>query len=192
MIPSDKSRVVERAAFALEAGDRDSAIHIAKSDYPWESAEVPKRKMTQRRSLQIFVRDGFIDRYSGSQLIFPGALLLLSRELPEAFPAHETWRSAQTHDAYFELWPVVDHVEPLSRGGADDESNFATTSNLLNEAKSNWSLEQLGWKLLPPGDISKWDGLLGWFARYVTKYPEVLEHKTINSWFRSAVAVNAV
>jgi len=38
---------------------------------------------------RIFARDGFIDRYRGSRLIFPAALRLLSHYLPAEFPFHK-------------------------------------------------------------------------------------------------------
>ena len=68
---------------------------------------------------------------------------------------------SETHMIYWELFPTVDHVVPIARGGGDDESNWVTTSMLHNSAKSNWKLEELGWQLLPAGDIEQWDGLLG-------------------------------
>ena len=40
---------------------------------------------------------------------------------------------------------TIDHVIPVARGGADDESNVVTTSMLRNSAKSNWLLDEVGW-----------------------------------------------
>ena len=187
----DKSSVVEEVIAALDRGNILDAINIAKQKYPWESVKVPKRRMTQRRALSVFINDGFIDRYSGSKLIFPGTLLLLGYVLPQAFPVHETWRVHETHEIYFDLWPVVDHIMPISRGGIDNESNFATTSNLNNDVKSHWTLEQMGWTLHPPGKASEWDGLMTWFLEYVNSHQEVLEHRTISGWHKSAMSVRS-
>jgi hypothetical protein len=38
--------------------------------------------------MEVFLRDGFLDRYTGSRLIFPATLRMLSQLLPEEFPAH--------------------------------------------------------------------------------------------------------
>ena len=178
--------MVEHALAALDVGNSLEATNIAKRDYPWVPAKVPKRKMTRKRALSVFMKDGFIDRYSGNRLIFPGTLLLLGKVLPDAFPAHENWKVSETHDVYRELWPVVDHVDPVARGGNDDESNFVTTSELKNGAKSSWTLEQLGWELYPPGNIDEWDGLMTWFLTYARVNPEILENRTIDGWYRTA------
>jgi hypothetical protein len=36
---------------------------------------------------------------------------------------------------------------------------------LKNTAKANFTIEELGWQLHPPGSLSEWDGLTGWFMR---------------------------
>ncbi|MFF0818704.1 HNH endonuclease [Rhodococcus sp. NPDC003318] len=56
---------------------------------------------------------------------------------------------SQTHFAYWELFPTIDHIVPVTRGGADDESNWVTTSMLRNSAKAHWTLDELG------GDFSQ-------------------------------------
>jgi len=61
--------------------------------------------------------DGFIDRYSGQRLVFPGALRLLSHLLPAQFPFHTNWKTDSCHLAFYELFPTIDHVVPISRGG---------------------------------------------------------------------------
>jgi hypothetical protein len=71
-----------------------------------------------------------------------------------------------THPAYWELFPTLDHVVPIARGGWDDEANLVSTSTLHNSAKANWTLEELGWSLHPPGALSQWDGLLAWFLGF--------------------------
>lgn len=67
---------------------------------------------------ELFVRDGFIDRYRGTRLVYPPTLRLISEELPEQFPYHRNWKMSETHHAFWELTPTVDHIleapsEPL-------------------------------------------------------------------------------
>ena len=88
--------------------------------------------------------------------------------------------------AYWELFPTVDHVIPIARGGADDDSNWVTTSMLRNNAKSNWTLEELGWDLVPPGDFKQWDGLLGWFLEFIEQDQSHLLDGYIRTWHRAA------
>ena len=83
--------------------------------------------------------------------------------MPQEFPAHPNWKMSASHVMYWELCATIDHLVPVSRGGADDKSNYVTTSVLRNSAKAHWTLEELGWTLHPPGLMGSWDGLMGWF-----------------------------
>lgn len=177
-----KAAVIEDVASALIRNDAQLARRIASEKYPWTHVAVHKRKMNNLKALSVFIRDGFIDRYSGSRLVFPGALYILSMEMPDAFPAHKTWRVADSHVVYWELWPAVDHIVPVSRGGVDDESNYMTTSVFHNTAKGHWTIEELGWPILAEGDIHEWDGLTNWFLDYIAFKPSLLDNKTINNW----------
>jgi hypothetical protein len=74
----------------------------------------------------------------------------------------------------------------LSRGGKDVESNWATTTMLRNSAKANFTLDELGWSLFPPGDMKNWDGLLGWFVDQVNADRAVLNDPYLRRWFGAA------
>jgi HNH endonuclease len=65
---------------------------------------------------------------------------------------HEILRHLLAPPAFWEVGATIDHVVPVTRGGADDESNWVTTSMARNSAKMNWTLEELGWTLHPPGN----------------------------------------
>ena len=73
---------------------------------------------------------------------------------------------------YWELFPTVDHIVPIARGGIDEESNWVTTSMLRNSMKSNWTLEELDWSLLPTGDLQEWDGLTNLFVLLIDNFPQ--------------------
>jgi hypothetical protein len=106
--------------------------------------------------------------------------------MPEEFPFHKNWKMSECHSAYWELFPTVDHVIPVSRGGADDDSNWVCTSQLRNSAKSNWLLVDLGWELHPAGALSEWDGQIHWFMNYVKLNPDTLKDRYIDQWFKAA------
>ena|SRR5688500_18432347 len=139
----------------------------------------------------IFIRDSFVDRYSSQRLVFPGALRLLSRLMPEDFPAHPNWKMSASHIIYWELFPTVDHIYPVARGRPDDESNWVTTSMLRNSAKSNWTLEELGWALRDLPSENAWDGLITWFIRYLEQDPAHLTDGYISKWHRAAIRATA-
>lgn len=184
---SSKAEIIKRICELLLRSDTNSARAVAIAEYPFASVENAGRKYTEYQMTSVFIRDGFLDRYSGAKLVFPGSLRLLSRLMPEEFPAHPNWKMTASHIVYWELFPTVDHVLPVARGGADDESNWVTTSMLRNSAKSNWTLEELGWTLLPSGDYTDWDGLLKWFMNYVVKDVSQLDDPYVRRWHKAGL-----
>ncbi len=57
-----------------------------------------------------------------------------------------------------------------------------------NSAKANFTLEELGWSLLPPGDLGDWDGLTGWFLRQVEVRPGLASGGYLKRWAEAARA----
>ena len=164
---------------ALSLGDRKVAANIARVEYPFVPRQTASRRYSQLRSTTIFARDGFIDRYFGTRLVFPGTLILLSKLLPEELPAHPTFRVGESHFMFWELWPAVDHLIPLARGGADEDTNLFSTSVLHNDQKGHYTLEELGWGLQSPGRLMEWDGLIHWFVEVFPRQPELVTHRLL-------------
>src|SRR5580704_11387234 len=129
----------------LEAGDVAAARTALLDRYPCPAPATRRNAWSSTRLMAVFVRDGFTDRYFGTKLVFPGTLRALSLLVSDAFPYHRNWKQSETHPAFWELYPTIDHIVPVARGGADDESNVVTTSMLRNSAKSNWLREEVGW-----------------------------------------------
>jgi 5-methylcytosine-specific restriction endonuclease McrA len=175
----------------LEEDNLLGAADLLRREYPFTAAETVERKYGDHEALKVFLRDGFVDRYSGARLVFPGVLRVLSLRLPGEFPYHPNWKMTETHLAFWELSPTVDHVVPIARGGRDEESNWVTTSMLRNSAKANWTLEELGWNVLPPGNPHEWDGLMTWFMRYVRNHQELLQNARIAAWYRAGLLLKA-
>lgn len=134
--------------------------------------------------MRVFLRDGFIDRYSGERLVNPGVLQMLSMRLRTEFPIHPNWKVSETHPAVWQLAPTADHVVPVARGGTETFENLVTTSQLLNSAKAHWTIEELGWRVHPPGDLGEWDGLTRWLLAECDRRPEWLEDRKLASWVR--------
>jgi 5-methylcytosine-specific restriction endonuclease McrA len=174
----------------LLKGEKEKAQSLAKADYPFQFHLKEQRKITFLQSVKLFLRDGFIDRYSGQRLVYPGILRLLSQIMPQEFPFQKNWKMSECHIAYYELMPTIDHVIPVARGGSDDETNWVTTSMLRNSAKSNWTLEELGWSLFPAGNLKDWDGLT---SLYIELFESILESqsvlardKVLSNWYKLA------
>jgi hypothetical protein len=184
----DNSIVLEEACALLEQGNSDLASWVIKTKYPFSPIKKSSRQYTPQQMIAIFSRDGFIDRYKGTRLIFPPALRLISHYLPQEFPYHKNGKMTEGHIAYWELFPTIDHIYPIARGGMDAPENWITCSMLTNSIKSNWTLEQLGWSVLPPADIHEWDGMLGWFINTTTtKNKQLLSVPYFKKWHSAAV-----
>lgn len=186
---TDSAAVLTRVCEALSAGNTTDAASTLSDSYPFTPIEKSQRSYSERQMTNIFVRDGFIDRYRGTRLIFPPTLRCISDALPQQFPYHRNWKMSETHVAYWELTPTIDHIQPLAAGGVDQESNWVSCSMLTNSIKANWTLGQLGWELLPPGKLSQWDGLSGWFVHQMDKHPASLENSPYyRRWYSAAKA----
>jgi hypothetical protein len=181
----DRSQIIAEVCRVVEHS-RAEAQRVVREYYPFAQLESAKRTYTAIDCTAVFIRDGFIDRYSGRRLVFPGTLRLLSLLLPEEFPFHPNWKMDSTHPAFWELFPTIDHVVPVARGGIDAEENWVTTSQLRNSAKANWTLEELSWKLVPPGNIRDWDGLSQWFVDFIEGHNNLLGNKYLRMWWRAA------
>jgi hypothetical protein len=131
----EKSVAIAEICAALTNGVRDQAVSSLKRDYPFAPHLITKRQYGPLESTRVFVRDGFIDRYTAERLIFPPVLRIISAELPAEFPYHPNWKTDVTHPAYWEVGASVDHLMPVSRGGADDDSNWVTTAAEVPELR---------------------------------------------------------
>lgn len=182
----EAAAVLRQLCGLLETGDRPGAIDLLRTHYPARLTQTARRAWPPARAMAIFVRDRFTDRYSGALLVFPGTLRAISLLLPADFPYHKNWRQSETHPAFWELFPTIDHVVPLARGGADSPGNVVTTSMLRNAAKANWTLEELGWpaRLAPPA--TNWDGLLPWFLTAYEKFPALRDDPATRTWHQVA------
>lgn len=182
---TDKAEAIASVCALLSNGDGGAASSLLKRDYPFAPDSITKRQYGAVESTRIFVRDGFRDRYTGERLIFPPVFRVLSHVLPGDFPFHPNWKTDLTHPAYWELGATVDHLVPVTRGGADDDTNWVTASMARNSAKMNWTLDELGWTLHPPGNFAEWDGLLNWFLRFTAAHPGCLTSGSMRQWHRA-------
>ena len=135
--------------------------------------------------IEVFRKDGYIDRYSGRKLIFPPLFRIFQQQMPECFPAHPNWKRSESHPIYWEYWPEVDHLVPVARGGVDAMPNWVTASVRTNRMKAEWTLEELGWDLHPSGSFEKWDGLEGLYKKFLESQPERMKDAYLGRWYRA-------
>jgi 5-methylcytosine-specific restriction endonuclease McrA len=142
------------------------------SDLP----NAPRRRTVPPHEIRVrvFRRDGWICHLCGLPVLFPPALKYLqrhSRKLGYNGPLalfDDFW--TRTHAPLLHhLGAVVDHVEAFARGGAHDESNFATACTKCNNRKL--SVPMVEFAARSPrrpvtsrhGEPRDWDGLSGLF-----------------------------
>ncbi len=177
------------AAEKIADGNTNEAKKVIISEYPFTPVKREGRNYTTKQMVEQFYRDGFIDRYSGEKLVNPGMLRVMSEKMPEEFPFQAHWKTDECHMAYWDYQPTVDHIFPVALGGADAPENWVSTSMVNNSAKSNFTLEQLGWTLKPAGKIEDWDGLSQQFIRIVENDKTLLSIKKIKDWYVATKAV---
>lgn len=132
---------------------------IAQIAYP--RREVQRRPSPRRRKqCDVFWRDNFHCRYCGRKTVLSPVMELLAGFFPDDFPFEsDHWRGGVTHPAFLECSPFIDHVEPGSQSGRwTDDNNLVTACNVCNTVKADFTLQTLGWDLLPIPP-SSWDGL---------------------------------
>lgn len=149
MTQNKKIETIEKASKLLLNNNKEEALEIINNQYKFEYKKTGKRSYNDKEKLKIFIRDGFIDRYSGDKLLNPGILKVFSAYFPKEFPYHRNWKM--------------------------DEIN--------NSIKSNWTLEQLRWKIYNAGDIKEWDGLTKIFIELVEKDIALLSDNYIKRWY---------
>ncbi len=182
-----RAETIEMVCEALEKEDRRKAGELVRSRYPFDPPADRRKAFTKFARTRVFLRDGFIDRYSGDRLFFPPVLEVISASIPDAFPRPPSSNMTNSHVAHWELYASVDHVVPVARGGAHEVGNWVTTSFMHNLIKSHWTLEDLGWERRPPGRLGDWDGMLGWFLKYTEGRSDLSDLAGVRDWHRAAL-----
>lgn len=184
----EKSAVISDIVSLLLEDNKTAAKMIIHQEYPHAQIQIEKRTYTMTQKMNQFLSDGFIDRYSGQKLLNPGILKIISHYFPKDFPYHPHWKMTDTHIAYWELTPTLDHIYPIAQGGQDNEKNWVTTSMKNNSIKSNYTIDELRWTLYPKGNLAEWDGLTGVFLKLVDRDKDLLKDSYIRSWYNVSKA----
>ncbi|MBQ8292455.1 MAG: HNH endonuclease [Bacilli bacterium] len=180
----DKSQIINNVSKLLNENRFEEAKMLIQSEYPHEHIEIEKRSYTLKQKMTQFLKDGFIDRYTGQRLVNPGMLKVITYYCPKEFPYDPHWKMTKTHIAYWNLIPTIDHIFPIALGGIDDSSNWVTTSMKNNSIKNNYSLEEINWHLHESGNLDDWDGLTKLFIEIVEKNNDLLKDSYIKSWYK--------
>ena len=178
----DKALLIKNICELLLDDKKQDCVDFANENYPFIDNLTQKRQYSKYQMCKIFLRDGFIDRYSGHKLLFPGLIKILIIEFPDIFKYQKNWKRSETHIIYWDLFPTIDHHVPVTRHGEDNENNWITTSMIRNSAKASWTTEELGWELFEEGKLDDWDGLINYFIDLTNKNPDYEKDNYINQW----------
>ncbi len=78
-----KTEIIAKGFKTLRAGMISEAKVIISENYPFKPLEKKGRTYREYEKIKIFLRDGFVDRYSGEKLVFPPVLRIMSSVMPE-------------------------------------------------------------------------------------------------------------
>jgi hypothetical protein len=170
----DGATVLAEVCAAVAADELVAAAAILRGKLPLQPVPRVNGSVPLSRRIAVFLRDGFICRYSGQRVLLPAAMMLLAKVLPEQFPWHQNWRMDVCHSAFWELSAEVDHIEPRARRGTHNIDNLVTVTPLVNKSKAHSHLSSLAWSLHPVGSLHEWDGKAGWFLAEAQKRPKLL------------------
>jgi len=206
-MPTDESKdftgEIEAILRALDTRSVDvAALAAAVRPTFRRTTRIKRRGISRSKMMEVFLRDGFVDQYSGERLLFPGTLLLLGELLPEVFPKAgpgQGWRVSECHWIYWRLSPTVDHTVPVARADAGFDvnviDNLVTTSQMMNSAKDVWVPEEvpapMRFKRIPVDEAAekRWDGMMQWFLDYTVKHPEYCDKDPqLRGWHKVALA----
>ena len=180
----EKGEIISNIAEMLLNNNKESCLDIISSSYPHNPVNINKRAFSLSEKMTQFIKDGFIDRYTGEKLVNPGILKVISFYFPDKFPYHPHGKMSHSHIAYWELIPSIDHIFPVARGGNNDPDNWITTSMKNNLIKNNYTIEEINWKIHPKGNIEEWDGLTNTLIKIVENNTALQADNYINQWYK--------
>jgi 5-methylcytosine-specific restriction endonuclease McrA len=143
--------------------------------YQHENIAIPEKpNVNERDKFLVFRKDHYQCTYTGIKLINHPIIELLSYVLPEQWPYNNPPHGSDvgpknTHLLVWVLWPSVDHIVPVSRGGKNELSNYTTSNSKFNMFKGNILKENLGAEFIEPHDKS-WNGLESEYFLLFEKY----------------------
>lgn len=183
-IDNSRANVLVHACLALEAGSVDAAKKIIETDFPFSRYIKDEKQLPEAEQMKIFMRDGFVDRFTGKRVFMPAVLVVLGKTMPDVFPYKDThWDRDQTHQAHEMFTAAVKKIIPSA--SAKYERNLVTVSYLTKLSRGNATIEDLGQRLLTLEEIEnlRWDGMTDWFVRYVDEHRDLLANTMINKWY---------
>ena len=155
--------------------------------------EARKNENTHRGShdrfkKEVFEKYHYTCAYCNRKTIDLEVLKVISRTMPDVFPYHKNWKFSESHILYWIYSTSLDHIFPLALGGKNDPSNMVASCYLCNDAKSDITLEDLGWELCTTIENSNnWSGL----TEYLPQLNNALKEGYSNKKSSNSLSLNS-
>ena len=138
----------------------------------------PRRPIPIDTQVGVYFRDRWLCHLCHRPIVFHLALKYAGQFVAAHYPQAKLayWQGNWRRDAaplLDELGACIDHVEAFSRGGRDDDSNYAAVCSRCNTRKSDRAKAQFldeakPWKVKGKyGEPSNWDGLTSLFVALI-------------------------
>ncbi len=144
--------------------------------------------------LNIFRRDRWLCHLCGRPVVFPPAMKYLEKYVRQCgytdpLAYYSLYYRRDTAPLLDHLAAIIDHVKPVSKGGAHSKENFKTACNKCNMQKNNSE------KVFPPprkvrskhGEPEHWDGFSGLFVVLARQFADQLTAAE-RDWLRVLLA----
>ena len=123
-----------------------------RSKTPRPPRPAPKSRKKRRSVPAALIKKVFSDCsytcvYCGRQTIDLDVLKLLHRFCPTILPYHPNWAPKVAHALYWVYSTSVEHVDPVSQGGTNDESNLVAACYDCNDFRRDADLGELRWSV---------------------------------------------
>lgn len=128
-----------------------------------EKKEPNKPSVSEKDKFIVFRKNKYQCSYTGIKLITHPIIELLSYILPNEFPYNNPPNGSDkdeknTHLLVWALWPSVDHIIPVSKGGLNMLDNYTIANSKVNMFKAKFHHEEIGLEMKKHQD-SEWNGL---------------------------------
>ena len=134
-----------------------------------------KKNIHKKMQFKVWQRDFWSCRYCGEVVFFSPTLKLLDKLSPGHGYYHPNGKTNKILGLFQWKWASIDHINPVTKGGLNDEDNYVTSCWQCNLKFGNKNLNQGKSKPIEININSKlvnWDGLSSLYIKLVNKDDE--------------------
>ena len=114
--------------------------------------------------IEVWKRDNWHCLYCGKPVFYAPSLKLLEKLNPGHKYFHPNGEDGSMLSLFHRSWSSVDHIIPVSKGGKNEMTNYATSCMDCNQ---KFNEKEVGNGKIKPREIkpSSWDGFFGLYVK---------------------------